>query len=242
MHIWIQESLDLRNFIQASTHAHISFPRLGDRTPSEDKFGREFVLNVCGFVLFTLFNFLWSDTMNPRGWKFYFCRWLRTICAIVSSWHCRNFVKNHDSNLACDWQKSFSRMINSVITDTAVGQAWQLGTKSECKNNLWYHNRYKWIKKVIIMSQCSLRRLYSEWNMDPAVHPGDWSPILHQQNSAGLSQEPLLWEQTCSEVLHTAVGGDSRREATHPCQPGRVPTQRYLLTRGRRKLTKQVKH
>ena len=33
-------------------------------------------------------------------------------------WHCRDFVKNHDSNLACDWQKPFSGMMKSKMMHT----------------------------------------------------------------------------------------------------------------------------
>ena len=29
----------------------------------------------------------------------------------VWNWYCRDFVKNHDSNLACDWLKPFSGLI-----------------------------------------------------------------------------------------------------------------------------------
>ena len=80
------------------------------------QFGRDLCHEcVCRFV-FSAFDFLLSNTMIPRWWKFYFCSWLSRdkpicLCFRLKSWHYRDFVKNHDSNLACDWPKSFSGMI-----------------------------------------------------------------------------------------------------------------------------------
>ena len=47
MYFWKQKSLDLRNCIHAWTHVLASFRRMGDRTPSHNKFWREFVMNAC---------------------------------------------------------------------------------------------------------------------------------------------------------------------------------------------------
>ena len=54
--------------------------------------------------------------MIPRWCKFCFCSWLsrekpNCPCFRLKSWHSRDFVENHDLNMACDWLKSFSRMI-----------------------------------------------------------------------------------------------------------------------------------
>ena len=129
MYFWKQKSLDLRNLIHATKHPHThQFPALG--RPHSFK---KYVCNkcVCRFI-FSPFKFLWIDSMIPCWWKFYFCSWLwreKPSCLWfrLKSWHCRDFVKTHGSNLACDWPKSFSGMINSVIT--AVANQW------DCRNH-----------------------------------------------------------------------------------------------------------
>ena len=71
---------------------------------------------VCRFI-FSSFSFLWSGTMIARWSKSYFCSWLsrekrNCLWFRLKSWHCRDLVKNHDSDLSCDWLESFSGMIS----------------------------------------------------------------------------------------------------------------------------------
>ena len=96
----------LRSRVNARMH---QFPAPGRPHSFKDMFGRGFCNeSVCRFV-FSPFYFLWSDTMIPCWWKFYFSADFQernqTVCDII--W--RNFVKNHDDNRACcDWLKLFS--------------------------------------------------------------------------------------------------------------------------------------
>ena len=84
---WKQKSLDVR--LLERTHAPIS--RAWEAAVTAHVLAG--ICNECVLCfVFSPFDFLWSNTMIPRWWKFYFCKWRSR--EEPNHW---DFIWNHDT-------------------------------------------------------------------------------------------------------------------------------------------------
>ena len=153
-------------------------------------------MNVCRFV-FSPFDFLWSNTMIQRWWKFYFCSWLSR-----EKPNCHDFVKNYESNLACDWLKSFSGMI--IWENCTFFRTFNDFSSSTLEATLVSWNSYK-----IIQSESHLQstEFLQAQNHRRAFHSTKRS-IVQQVSCctciANLLPAGITWATTWTRVMPTA--------------------------------------
>ena len=80
MYFWKQISLNLRNYINASTHAP-PVTRSWETALLQKIIWVGILYECVHRFIFSPFNFLWSNT---RNWEqLYFCNWLLTVCDFI---------------------------------------------------------------------------------------------------------------------------------------------------------------